>query len=189
MSDNNQNPEITNFPKIAATEQAKFDKLQSCENEVRDKITSDNLIESVTAEALLPVIAGRLAEYTEYTVADRARHLCDEYCANNVPSLTAYLERELAERMSNKSSFMASAGKSIAKITAAIIATPANDRSTKYAERDRAENELEQVEQLETAAKHKITFFQKEPSLVSFREAAAAVACINLSCEKTQAVA
>jgi hypothetical protein len=100
-----------------------------------------------------------------------------------VHELTAYLENQLAERMTNKSSFMASAGKYIAKITAAIYATPANDRSTKYAERDRAENELEQVEQLETAARHKITFFQNEPSLVSFREAAAAVACINLSCE------
>jgi hypothetical protein len=175
------NPEITTFPQFAATEQAKLDKLQSYASEVRGKIDSDNLSESVTAEALLPVIESRLAAYDDYTVADRARHLCDEYCASNVQSLTAYLESELAERMTNKSSFMASAGKSIAKITAAIFAAPANDRSTKYAERDRAENELEQVEQLETAAKHKITFFQNEPSLVSYREAAAAVDCINLS--------
>jgi hypothetical protein len=177
------NPEITIFPQFTATEQANLDKLQSYANEVRGKIDSDNLSESVTAEALLPVIAGRLAEYAEYTVADRTRRLCDEHCASQVQSLRAYLESQLAERMTNKSSFMASAGKSIAKITAAIFAAPANDRSTKYAERDRAENELEQVEQLETAARHKITFFQNEPSLVSVREAAAAVACINLSCE------
>ena len=183
MSENNQNPEITIFPQFAEQEQAKLDKLQSYANEVRGKIDSDNLSESVTAEALLPVIAGRLAEYAEYTVADRARRLCDEYCENQVQSLTAYLESNLTERMSNKSSFMASAGKSIAKITASIFAAPANDRSTKYAERDKAEKELEMIEQLEVAARHKITFFQNEPSLVSYREAAAAVDCINLSCE------
>ena len=183
MSENNQNPEITIFPQFAEQEQIMFDKLEAFAADNRAKTNSSDLLERVTAKTLLPEIASELAEYTGYTVADRARDLCDEYCANNVPPLTAYLESELAERMTNKSSFMASAGKSIAKITAAIFATPANDRSTKYAERDRAENELEQVEQLETAAKHKITFFQNEPSLVSFREAAAAVACINLSCD------
>ena len=178
-----ENPEESVFPKFYEQAQAKHDKLLAFADDNRAKLNSDDLSELFLAKAIQPFIESNLAACQHFTVEDQGRADCDTDCVKNATPYAAYLEAKLTERTKDKTSFIASASKRIAEISAAIFSTSADQRHLKYAARDKEENELEALEVAITHAQHKIQFFLNEPSLETYRSADAAVSRVNFAAD------
>ncbi len=154
--------------------------LESNKMKYEQDLKSEDIEKSILAELLLERVNHRIEDFQRWSIEQRQRSLSDAWIRENAPSLVETLSSKLSDKLAEKPGFLASIGKKVSELSAAMFA-PNADRFEIESRRAKAEEAAAAVEADIVAANHEIRRLEVEPSLESFRRADAAVNRVQLN--------